>query len=471
MQGSVDASDYNTSWTSTCSNITFTDATSPTSGVTYNGSYTNGDPVSCDLTWTITNYQNLTCYETTTITFQPIPSADFDLTNTACDGQTVDASLINSDNIPIDTYTWTYSSATEQTGTEDANITLLYEDAVGSNEVCLTVVSNLGCTSTNVCNSTIIKAVPTCDFTIAGPICSGGVTQITYDNNNNPQMPCPSITDWSYNSADITLTATGGGLCVWDMTAENLTGSAVTYPISFQYTVDGCTSEICSDALTVFPAGQSGCCADPVAYAGEDTSLCILDHVLSATLGGGGNWGYWEQTGGPTVTFVPPLDMGDATTPGNPNAHIIATGTGTVHLTWHEFSGSCTDEDEVVITFIEQPNVTFGGPGEDGAYTVCGMSSGVEADANTIATPTWEWINSCGPITTISNVNIFNPTINTTQYINCTFQVIATVAGQCIDTGDVKVSFIEPPTCNAGPDASSCGNQDTLHAVTTFGGY
>jgi gliding motility-associated-like protein len=41
----------------------------------------------------------------------------------------------------------------------------------------------------------------------------------------------------------------------------------------------------------------------------------------------------------------------------------------------------------------------------------------------------------------------------------------------CIDTGFVKVSFQEEPSCNAGDFNDPCGTVDTLHATTVFGGY
>ena len=332
MQGSVSTGDVNTAWTTDCSTITFADINSSSSQITYTGNYIAGAPVSCDLIWTITNNLGLSCWDTTTVTFQPIPDSDFTLTTDACDGTTVDASLINIANIPIAAYTWNYSSATEQTGTEDANITLLYENAVGQNQICLIVTSDLGCVSTNHCEQTLIKPIPSCDFSVLAPICSGGTTMLTYDNNNTPEMNCPSLADFTLDPA-ITATATGN-LCAWEISAINNTNSIVSYPISFQYTIDGCTSEICTSSLQVQYQGAEAdglqCCADPTPNPGTSVSVCSLEHVLDAQYTGGGNWGFWEQVSGPAVTFLPISAQGDANNPGNANAHIRVDVPGVV---------------------------------------------------------------------------------------------------------------------------------------------
>ncbi|MBN2669228.1 MAG: hypothetical protein JXR60_08355, partial [Bacteroidales bacterium] len=467
MQGQVEPWDVNTHWTVSCPNISVATNNSPTTVVNYSGSFPGGGAVSCELIWTITNELGLTCNDTANITFKPIPTATFTLTSDVCDGETVYADY-TSTSIPINNYDWTYSSATELTGTDNDHIQLVYNNAIGQNTVCLTVTSDLGCVSNQVCHNTLVKQIPTCDFTIGGPICSGAETTVIYNNDNNTAIPCgsPSIYNWNFNN-QITATQGNNGQCEFTLTADNLNSNEVYYPISLQVTSNGCTSDICEDSLLVFPEGVQGCCITPTAYAGEDTSLCIFDHVLSANVAGGGNYGYWEAPG--NISFFPNSDMGSETSAGNPHAHITTNTSGTYVLTWIEVSGSCRDTDYVSITFLEQPYVTFG---QDG-YAFCGHSGLVEANANILGTANYQWLNPYSEVT-LTPINTFNPTMTLNMpysYGNYIVQCVATVNGQCRDTAELKVSFIEPPAAIAGDYHSSCGTSDTLHAQNTFTGY
>ena len=463
MKARINEGDYNTSWTTFCSNINFEDKTNPNSQVSYTGTYTNGEAVTCHVIWTITNYLNLTCSDTTIITFQPTPSADFYITEEICDGLTDTAIINNNENIPISDYNWTFSNATEQTGTLNDTIILLHQDAVGNNQVCLTVTSDLGCTSTEICNSTKIKQVPTCDFSIGGSICSGGTTSLNYLNNNTPSISCLGNLNWTI---DNNITETVVDDCSFDITAENTGSDPVYYNISLQVTLDGCSSDLCEDSLAVFPTGQPNCCVAPTTSAGENVEVCSFEYNLDASLDGSGNHGQWIYISGPAVTFVN-NDAGTESTPGNPKAHIKVDEAGTLTLKWKEMNGLCSSEDEVEITFLDQPQVTSAEP--DG-YSICGQSIDVEA-LSTIAGTEFQWINVCAPTTTISNENIYNPTISATDYLDCIFKVVGTVGGKCRDTALVKVSFSAPPVADAGIDHSSCGMSDTLHANITYGGY
>jgi gliding motility-associated-like protein len=267
-------------------------------------------------------------------------------------------------------------------------------------------------------------------------------------------------------------------------------------------TLDGCESEVHSDSIVVFPQGVSDCCVDPVAYAGEDQTLCGLATVLDASLGGGGNHGQWIYVSGPSVTFVN-NDEGTADIGGNPQAQIAVANAGDLVLEWREWNGSCNTSDQVTITFIEQPNINF----TEEFYNVCGLTAVAEAISNVNPGTDFQWINPYTDIlhsdtidtedpiepdsiihyqhVTFNDLTVFNPVIevlappyNETDpliteplYGNYTFHCIGTVGGICKDTSTVKITYTKPPACYAGMDKSVCGTVDTLHAVTTYGGY
>ena len=195
MAGSIDADDYNTYWKTLCSDVNFTDSTNAKTTVSYSGEYTNGAPIVCEAVWTITNSLGLTCSDTAKITFKPIPSADFYLTSEVCKGLTDTAILKNVENIPISTYDWVFSNASEETGSANDTIVLRHRN-VGQNEVCLTITSDLGCVSSQVCHSANLFQTLSSDFTVSNSVCGECNGEI---NSNYPSDKF-YIVRWATNS-------------------------------------------------------------------------------------------------------------------------------------------------------------------------------------------------------------------------------------------------------------------------------
>jgi hypothetical protein len=85
----------------------------------------------------------------------------------------------------------------------------------------------------------------------------------------------------------------------------------------------------------------------PVADAGADHSVCVLNCSLNANASIG--MGTWTYTGpmGETANFFP--NDNDA------NVSVTVTGYGTYTFTWTELNGTCSDSDDAVISFNEPP--------------------------------------------------------------------------------------------------------------------
>jgi hypothetical protein len=463
MSGSVEEGDYNGYWTilGNSSTIEVLNESGPTTTLNYTGTYVDGASVSFGMVWTVTNYQNITCSDTAIITFKPIPSSEFNYTTEVCKGGVVEANIINEENIPIENYTWTYSNASEVTGSLDSHVELLFENT-GLNDICLQVVSDLGCYSPYYCASTVIKQVPSSEFAIEGSICHEEIAEVVYINNNMPQISCPEETEWDFGGLDVVQTADP---CSFNVTQQNFSSTEDTYYISLQVNLNGCLSEVNTDSIVVFPQGVADCCVDPVAFAGDDETICGLTTTLNASLAGGGNHGYWQYVAGPSMSFVN-NDAGTESVPGNPNALVAVDNPGILVLEWRELNGSCSSSDQVTITFIEQPEVTFA----EESYTYCGTQGIIEAASNVGSGSQFQWLSTNSDVI-FSQETAFNPVISVLDYGTYTFDCVVIVSGSCSDTNNIDVTFLEPPTCNAGSDNVVCGTMDTLNAVSNFGGY
>lgn len=181
--------------------------------------------------------------------------------------------------------------------------------------------------SDQTCSDTIqvtFKVIPSSEFVIESATCSGTYTGIYCINNPN-YIPPPGITDWVYELPVEVI----DGTSPYDflITAINTDLVPKHYSISLQRTYNNCTSEISNDSLLVFPWSHISCCIDPIAYAGEDTTICDTIYQLQATLSDNANLGYWVQVSGPIAAFINE-DQGSPSESGNPNATIIIQSPG-----------------------------------------------------------------------------------------------------------------------------------------------
>ncbi|PKQ61462.1 hypothetical protein BZG01_19260, partial [Labilibaculum manganireducens] len=182
----------------------------------------------------------------------------------------------------------------------------------------------------------------------------------------------------------------------------------------------------------------------PIADAGSDGSECGLNFTLTAVASAStGTWTKLSGTG--SLSFAP--DAND------PNAVVTSDTYGTFTLRWTEVNGSCSDFDDVVVNFYEQPIADAGSDGSE-----CGLNFTLSA-VDGVGVGIWSQIS--GPGTTVfSNINSDNSTATVNTY--GTYIYRWTISnGTCTPSSDnVTVNFYETPAiATVGTDQDICDNK------------
>ncbi len=206
----------------------------------------------------------------------------------------------------------------------------------------------------------------------------------------------------------------------------------------------------------------------PSAFAGNDTTVCGNQIELNAILSTGGSDGVWSANG---VSFNP-------ATSENALATLNAGEYGTYVLTWTESIGSCSDEDFVSVTFVEQPQPTV----INNVDTVCGVNGVIHAQ-NVNFDGVWTAYETDGtqvfpsftdgPDSPLTGVSISNYPGNyrTLDFIwtetNTEYGVV------CTNSVTQRLVFAKVPNAFVGDDyyEDVCGNVYTFDADTTGSGW
>ncbi len=117
--------------------------------------------------------------------------------------------------------------------------------------------------------------------------------------------------------------------------------SPVSGDFDLTYTLTDDNSCITSESITVSVSDN------PTTFAGTDDSTCGTDYILNATASFG--IGTWSASGPGSASFS---DINA------PDATVSVSLTGNYNFTWTESNGTCSNSDEVVITFYESPDFT-----------------------------------------------------------------------------------------------------------------
>ncbi len=136
----------------------------------------------------------------------------------------------------------------------------------------------------------------------------------------------------------------------------------------------------------------------PVADAGVDDEVCDIQYELNATLSTSGS-GYWQTSEG---------TLSDET---SPNAVITVETYGEKEIIWIEQNWQCVDQDEVVITFSEQPSEVDAGNDQQLPYTFETQLSGNMPE--TPASGYWSFVTGTGVFddSTMYNATVEMPSV------------------------------------------------------------
>ena len=169
-----------------------------------------------------------------------------------------------------------------------------------------------------------------------------------------------------------------------------------------------------------------------------DTSICYGDFVLGIPIVDAG--GEWSGNGISDVN--------------NGNFNSILSGTGIFQLNYL-IDNACGDEDSVLITVLELPNVQI----TSNASSVCEEDS---IDVSVTGAASYSWNNGLG-----SNSNYTLYLTGTTTYI-----VEGVGTNQCVDSDTITINFLELPTIvMISSESEICNGEVVTLSVTGADSY
>ncbi len=274
----------------------------------------------------------------------------------------------------------------------------------------------------------------------------GDVTSITWSGGNGSFAP---------NANDLN--------AVYTPTAAEITAGSVTLTLTTD-APNQCTPD--DDNVTITFNDQ------PIANAGPDQTICIVIGNETVQLAGStqGDVSSITWSGG-NGSFAP--NANDLNAVYTPTAAEIAAGSVTLTLTTDAPNQCTPDDDDVTITFNDQP-IANAGPDQ----TICivtgnetvQLAGSTQGDVSSI---TWSGGNgSFAPNANDLNA-VYTPTAGEIAAGSVTLTLTTDAPNQCTpDDDDVTITFNDQPIANAGPDQTICiitGNETVQLAGSTQG--
>lgn len=300
---------------------------------------------------------------------------------------------------PAATYQW-YMDTTLITGATSQ----VYTATVSGKYKVLITDSN-GCTAFSS-----IKCVAHVETGPDAFVCAGGSAQL--------------VTFYGGTSSYSWTPATG-------LSATNIPNPVASPSVTTQYVVRVMIGG-CEDTDTIMVNVAATLTAD----AGSDVDICIGETVgLDAT--GGGNYSWTPATGLDNTT----------------SANVLANPTVTTTYILTVSSGSCSDNDTVVVTVHSLPTLTV----TSSTDSICvGATSQLSASGTT----NYLW----SPSTGLSSGTIGNPIASPS--VTTTYTVVGTDNNGCSDSDVLTITSIAYPVADAGSYQSICnGSTATLSAT------
>ncbi|NCC88157.1 MAG: hypothetical protein EOM05_09890, partial [Clostridia bacterium] len=197
---------------------------------------------------------------------------------------------------------------------------------------------------------------------------------------------------------------------------------------------------------------------NPSAYAGEDFTICGNSADLNAVFSLPSTTGFWSGPG----SFESASD---------PNTSVNSSF-GTQVFTWREINGECYDEDNLQITFIQEPQPTT----TANVDTVCGIVYDLNV-FNVTGTGYWTAYHDGTPYTPTPYYEGGNDIPNPTVYVGYGTDLFKEIdfvwtetlqqnGIECTNTATKRVVFSRQPVASVGgiDEAEVCGNCFTFNA-------
>ncbi|MFZ5554143.1 MAG: PKD domain-containing protein [Bacteroidota bacterium] len=380
----------------------------------------------------------------TSVTVNPTPAAPTAGSNSpVCEGSTIN---LTASNIAGATYSWTgpngFSSSLQ-------NPSIAGSTTANSGVYSVTATVN-GCTGPAGTVNVNVQVTPVAVAGSAQTVCANnGVVTLAGTSTTGSGQWTTSGNGTFGSATSLNTTYTPG--------SNDISSGTVT--LTLTTTNNGpCASDNDQVVITITPA--------PTVNAGPNQTVCANNSVV--TLSGSftvSTGAVWTTSG--DGTFAPSnISMNATYTPGTND---ISAGTVNIQLT-STGNGNCLPvTDQMTITITPAP-VVNAGPDDS---TCINNPNAALTGTSTTGSGTW----------TTSGSGTFSPNANT---LNCTYipsasdltggSVVITLTsaanGNCIAVSDqMTLVFTQPPTVNAGPDQTVCGNNSatSLSGTSTTG--
>ncbi|MDC3229259.1 hypothetical protein OAT87_01490, partial [Flavobacteriaceae bacterium] len=265
-----------------------------------------------------------------------------------------------------------------------------------------------------------------------------------------------TITGSSSNTNDIFWTTTGlgtiTGINTLTPTYTPATGEIGTILLTLNSNaIPPCLNEETSSMTLTIDA-------QPISEIDEDATICEDEtYTFSGTISGDPSTTFsWSTTG--SGNFVNTNTLTPTYTPSDGDATL-----GVVEFSLTAVSGgSCPDDVSTMSLFINKLPVVDAGVD----VAICELDSYTLSDATVTNSSSLTWISS--GTGTFSNPNILNPTYTPSQADIDNGSVLLTLEADadspCVGTvsDSLTITFIDPPTVDAGPDTAICEGTYTV---------
>jgi len=331
-----------------------------------------------------------------TVTVNPVPTVSLPSSIAICNGSS--GILTSTVNLPNGTYVWTPSGPT--TSTISVNPT--------TNTDYFVTYTLDGCSTSSNTATVVVNSIPTITVNNS-TICSGAQAALT-------AVGSPANT----------------GTYLWSTTATSATinvNPTTTTNYTVTYTVNGCSSQPATAAVTVNPIPTLSI---------ADTTIC---GGLSVQLIGNGS-----PSAGTYLWTGPGL-----TSPTNQQSQITVSPTSTSSYSVSYTANGCTANDNVNVTVIQNPTASVN------STTICFGNS-----ATLVANPAngiYSWSDGTNVIGTGQTLTV-NPSVTST------YTVSVSVGGCTATTATSTVTVNPIPTVTAAPGATICNGQSTTIGTT-----
>ncbi|MCH2081055.1 MAG: PKD domain-containing protein, partial [Saprospiraceae bacterium] len=390
----------------------------------------------------VTAFNNQGCpgVDSVIVTVNPLPVAEAGANETICEGESVDLTASASGGAAPYTFAWDNglgagaNQTVSPTPSAFANETFIYT---------VTATDANGCTDIDQVSVTVLST-PDVTTTSTNPTCGDDNGSITF---TFPDHPDRSSIEFSVDGGATYMISSADN--AGSVTATDL--DAGTYDLWVRWDNDECPLDIPNITLNDENS--------PTVIASDDTAICIGGSVsLSANATGG--------TGTITYTWMPG-NLSSAT------INVSPTITTTYTLSIEDENG-CTASEEVVVTVVDDPEVTISADGSDicegGIVTFTATTSG-GLDCQDVQ---WQFrLGTSGAWTNVATGDAYTSdaglTAGTYQY---RARYICNGTGCDTDNSNViTINVVADPTVDVSADDTEIcvGGSTTLTATVTDG--